>query len=261
LLVAVVVVAYNQPVWTARLFETAVSSEHDVAFHLFLHSDDGETARVCETLARRTDVRYYPYGVNRGVSRAWNEGILAARDERADAVVVANDDVYFSPGDLDRIAAKASSHRERYIVSCAGYHERLGRRLPSHGYSCFAINPIALETIGCFDENFFPAYCEDQDYARRAALAGLTEENCADVNVVHAGSAAIYASAELMRRNAATQGLNMAYYVRKWGDHAGRERFTRPFGNPDFQLRIAPEERAAPYGPGYDRTDREPAAN
>src|SRR5205085_1350846 len=82
-------------------------------------------------------------------------------------------------GDLDGVAAKAMRCRERYIVSCAGPHQRLGRFLPSHGYSFFAVNPIAIETIGCFDENFFPAYCEDQDYARRAALAGLSEENCA----------------------------------------------------------------------------------
>jgi GT2 family glycosyltransferase len=181
---------------------------------------------------------------------------LTAYGEGADVVVVANDDICFSPGDVERIAAKASACRDRYIVSCAGYHERHGRRLPSHGYSCFAINPVALETIGCFDENFFPAYCEDQDYARRGALAGLVEENCADTNVLHAGSSAIFASPELMRRNAFTQAENIAYYLRKWGDHAGRERFSTPFGHPGLGLRIALEDRAAPYGPPYDRIDR-----
>ena len=256
MLLGLVVVAYNQPAWTARLFESASGSGHDVSFHLFLHSDDTETARVCDELARRTDVTYYPYGVNRGLSRTWNEGVLAAYDEGADVVIVANDDVAFGPGDVGRIAAKAVAARDRYVVSCAGYHERLGRRLPSHGYSCVAINPIAIETIGCFDENFFPAYCEDQDYARRAALAGLVEENCPDTNVVHGGSSAIFASPSLMRANALTQARNMAYYVRKWGDHAGRERFATPFGDPELGLRIAPEERASPYGPEYDRADR-----
>ncbi|MFX6027917.1 hypothetical protein ABTE84_21450, partial [Acinetobacter baumannii] len=78
-------------------------------------------------------------------------------------------------------------------------HRRRGQRLPSCGYACFAINPIALETLGCFDENFFPAYCEDQDYARRAALAGLSEENCADTQIVHMGSNAIFSDAMLLR--------------------------------------------------------------
>ena len=118
------------------------------------------------------------------------------------------------------------------------------------------MNPIAVETIGCFDENFFPAYCEDQDYARRAALAGLSEENCADTAVLHGGSSAIFANQELALQNRITQSRNIAYYVRKWGGDAGHEEFDSAVRQPGFGLRIAPEERAEPYGPAYDRTDR-----
>jgi GT2 family glycosyltransferase len=254
--VGLVVIAYNQPVWTERLVDSARASKSDVAVHLFLHSKEEATTAACERLAARAEVRYYPYGENRGVSRSWNDGILTAFDEGADAVVVANDDVLPAAGDLDRLAEKAVRCSDRYIVSCAGPHERLGRLLPSHGYSFFAVNPVAIETIGCFDENFFPAYCEDQDYARRAGLAGLSEENCADTTVLHAGSSAIFASPELALQNAITQRHNIAYYMRKWGGDAGSERFETPFGKPDFGLRIAREDRAAPYGAGYDRTDR-----
>jgi GT2 family glycosyltransferase len=169
-----VVIAYNQPVWTERLVAAALGAESDVAVHLFLHSSEHATRTICEELAGRPEVRYYPHGENRGVSRSWNDGILDAYTEGADVVIVANDDVCPAEGDLDRIAEKAARHPDRYIVSCAGPHERLGRFLPSHGYSFFAVNPIAVESIGCFDENFFPAYCEDQDYARRAGLAGLS---------------------------------------------------------------------------------------
>jgi GT2 family glycosyltransferase len=254
--VGLVVVAYNQPIWTERLVDAARDSEADVAVQLFLHSNDPATTAACEGLARRVEVRYHPYGENRGVSRSWNDGILTAYAEGADVVVVANDDVLPSAGDLDRIADKAVRCSDRYIVSCAGKHSRLGRSLPSHGYSFFAINPIAIELIGCFDENFFPAYCEDQDYARRAALAGLSEENCADTMVLHIGSSAILSSRQLELQNRVTQRHNIAYYVRKWGGDAGSERFETPFGNPELGLRIAPEQRAAPYGPSYDRTDR-----
>jgi GT2 family glycosyltransferase len=253
--VDLVVPAYNQPAGIERLVASASSDTHEVVVHLALHSAHEGTIRACERLAALGHVRYRPYGENRGLSRTWNEGLLDAYAEGADVVVIANDDVAFSPGDLDRLAAKAAAHRDRYIVSCAGYHELYGRRLPSHGYSCFAVNPIALEVLGCFDENFYPAYCEDQDYARRAALSGLTEENCADTEVVHGGSSAIFASEELRQQNASTQALNMAYYARKWGGPAGGEQFSTPFGNPSFGLRIAPEERDAPYGAGFDRDD------
>lgn len=253
--VDLVVAAYNQPERLERLVGSAVSATHDVAVHLFLHSTHPETVRACEHLAALPHVRYRPYAENRGLSRTWNDGLLDAYDDGADLVVIANDDVVFSPGDLDRLAAKAASHPDRYIVSCAGHHERLGRRLASHGYACFALNPIALEVIGCFDENFTPAYCEDQDYARRAGLAGLSEENCADTDVVHTGSSAIVASEDLRRRNAVTQALNMGYYARKWGGPAGDERFVTPFGHAAFGLRIAPEDRESPYGAGFDRDD------
>jgi GT2 family glycosyltransferase len=253
--VDLVVPAYNQPAWIERLVASAASNLHHVVVHLFLHSTNQDTVRVCERLAATPHIRVRPYGENRGLSRTWNEGLLDAYGDGADVVVIANDDITLGPGDLDRIAAKAVAHRDRYIVSCAGFHERYQRRLPSHGYSCFAVNPIALEMLGCFDENFSPAYCEDQDYARRAGLAGLAEENCADTEVVHGGSSAIFASEELQRQNARTQALNMAYYARKWGGLAGEESFTTPFGNRSFGLRIAPEDRASPYGVGFDRED------
>jgi len=252
-----VVIAYNQPIWTERLLDSARTAKSNVAVHLFLHSQDEPTTAVCERLAARDEVRYYPHGENRGVSRSWNDGILNAYNEGADTVVVANDDVLPATGDLDRVAEKAVRCDDRYIVTCAGPHERLGRVLPSHGYSFFAVNPVAIETIGCFDENFFPAYCEDQDYARRAGLAGLLEENCDDTMVVHGGSSTIFASHDLTVQNSVTQLHNIAYYMRKWGGDAGNEQYETPFDHSDFGLRIGPERRAAPYGPGYDRTDRQ----
>ena len=251
--VVLVAVAYNQAQGIAALIDSAASRRHDVAVELFLHSAEPATAAACETLAARPHVRLHAYGFNRGLSLSWNDGILAGYGGGADVVVVANDDIRFGPGDLDQLAETAADERDRHIVSCAGPHLRYGARLPSHGYACFAINPVALETIGCFDENLFPAYCEDQDYSRRAHLAGLTEGNCADTEVEHAGSSAILSSPELMRANALTQAANQAYYRAKWGGDGDHERFGAPWDDPAIPLKIAPEHRHAPYGPAHDR--------
>lgn len=257
--IAVVIVAFNQPEWLSRLIESGASVRHDVVYELHLHSTDGATVAACEALARREDVCYHAHKANRGLSRTWNDAILAGYDAGAHVVIVTNDDICFSPGDLDRLAERAADSRDSYIVSSAGYHERLGRQIPSLGYSCFAINPVALTMIGCFDENFFPAYCEDQDYARRAGLAGLSEENCSDTMVRHGGSSTIFADTALRGDNAVTQAHNLAYYRRKWGGLAGEETHDRPFGDPRIPLRIAPEIRAHPYGAEHDRSDRPPA--
>jgi GT2 family glycosyltransferase len=254
--VTVVVAAFNQPEFTQALVRSATSRRHEIAIDLFLHSTDPPTMAACQALAGEPAVRYHPYGLNRGLSRTWNDGLVAAYANGTDVVVLVNDDVRFGSGDLDRLVERAGAHRDCYLVSCAGLHRRLQRRVRSHGFACCAINPLALEAIGCFDENFFPAYCEDQDYSRRARLAGLSEANCADTEVEHAGSSAILSSAEVARRNAATQARNMTYYRSKWGGDGDRERFASPWNDPAIGLRIPPERRHAPYGTAHDRADR-----
>jgi GT2 family glycosyltransferase len=254
--VALVTVAYNSAPAIRRLVETAIQSDHDVRVHLFLHSQHPATMAECLRLAELSGVTYYAYGCNRGLSKSWNEGILNAYDAGAEAVLVVNDEIYFPPGDVDKIARKAVENRDRYIISCAGFHRRFNRRLPSHGYSCFAINPVALERIGCFDENFFPCYCEDQDYAYRAKLAGLQEENCEDTTICHGGSDTLYNTPELVVQNRLTQTRNVLHYMRKWGGPGERERFREPFGNPELSYRIEAERRHSPYGPLYDRADQ-----
>ena len=254
--IAVVTIVYSSTTCPASVLETARAADpHSIACHLFVHSRYPQLTQSCIRIAQSPLVIYHPYGVNRGVSRSWNEGMLAAYAAHADVVIIANDDVAFTSGDLGKLAEKAAACRDRYIVSCAGFHQRLNQRQPSVGYSCFAINPIAIEKLGCFDENIFPAYCEDQDYARRAALSGLHEENCPDTNVTHAGSNSVLSDSVLGRQNALTHRLNREYYRRKWGGDGDHETYNYPFNDARLSCYIAPRSRQSPYGPIYDRRD------
>jgi GT2 family glycosyltransferase len=254
--VRLVVPVFSPPEWITRCVRSAAGARAALRVDLHLHAADAATRAACSELATRADVALHAHGENRGLSRTWNDGLLAGYADGADVVIIANDDVEFAPGDVDRLAEAAAAQRDRYIVSCAGPHGRYGQRMPSHGFSCFAINPIALEEIGCFDENFFPAYCEDQDYSRRARLAGLHEANCPDTEVFHAGSTAILSDDALRLRNAYSQALNMRYYRRKWGGDGDHEQYAHPFADPRIGIRIAPEQRSRPYGTRYDREDR-----
>lgn len=254
--IALVTIAYSSTACIDSVADAFVSSSHELTCELFLHSAQAGLADACGRFAQLPGVALHPHAINRGVSKSWNEGIFAAQARGADVIVVVNDDIAFASGDLEKIAAKASAHRDRYIISCAGTHLGFQRRLPSMGYSCFAINPCALERLGAFDENIFPAYCEDQDYAYRAKLAGMEEENCGDTQLTHAGSASLRSDPALFRQNLLTQSKNILYYVRKWGGPAGRESFRVPFNNPRFTLHIPVQQCAAPYGPAYDRSDR-----
>lgn len=258
----IVTIAYNLPDSTELLFNSAVergAKKYDLHFHLFLHSQREQTVAMCEKLADKYKSRtsYYPYGTNRGLANSWNEGLLQAQTMGADIKMIVNDDIFFSEGDLDKIADKALFHPECHMVSCAGWHTSFNKKWPSHGYSCFAVNPIALEQIGMFDQNIYPIYLEDCDYAYRAKLLGLVEENCANTMVMHGGSMSVRTDPTLSRQNAFTHRANGDYYQKKWGGMNEQERYDLPFNDPSLSLFIHPDNRDHPYGPEYDRTDQD----
>lgn len=254
----IVTTAYNSVTYLDKLIRTSQldADKHDITLSIFLHSKERKTVEVIEQAIReKYPIIYFAYGENRGLAKSWNDGMLHGyHNLHSDVVIIANDDIYFSPGDVDKIAQKAVVCRGNYMISVAGHHDYLEEDRPSHGYSCFAINPIALETIGCFDHNCHPAYGEDLDHHRRATLAGLVEENCSDTNVIHEGSCAIRHDAILSLANMTTQQRNIIYLRIKWNSDNHLGGYAVPFNNPEFNLKITPEERHCPY-PGYNRVD------
>lgn len=259
--VHIVTIAYNLPDSTQMLFDSAIDKTHkyDLHFHLFLHSKRPETVEMCDLLVSdyTSRVTFYPYGWNRGLANSWNEGLLAARDMAADVTMIVNDDVHFSDGDIDKIADKALASPDNHMVSVSGFHHGFNKKWPSHGYSCFALNPIALKEIGMFDQNIFPIYLEDCDYAYRAKMLGLTEVNCNNTMVMHGGSTSIRTDPVLAMQNAKTHHENGEYYKRKWGGLNEHETYDLPFNDPKFNMYIDPSVRFNPYGQPYDRTDQE----
>jgi GT2 family glycosyltransferase len=250
--VAVVTIGYNLPGATRSLVESALRDcRHRVSFSIFSHSRIPEKVAELTDLARRSDVVLRDYGQNRGLAKSWNEGILWGFDCGHDVVLVVNEDVLFAPGDLAKLADAACAQRDRFLVMGRCYDEA-ERRWNWSEYGCFAINRMALEVLGCFDENFFPIYCEDSDYRRRARLAGLEVGYCDQTALCHCGSASLR-DPHVARQNETTYAANRAYYRRKWGGDAGQESLDVPFGDRRVSVCIDPEVREAPYT-GFNRT-------
>lgn len=251
--VHIISIAYGLPDDLQAMWD-AIDSTHDVRWHLFLHSKIKPVVRVCDDLAKRANVRYYPYGFNRGLSKSTNEGMLAAFDMGADVVVNIADDMLPSPGDFDLLIDYAMAHRHLPGVTALAHHQRNDTYGPCE-LSFTAWNPCAIEAVGMQDENLFPAYFEDNDYIRRIRLAGYEFPYCEHTKIVHKGSENIHTYPELMQQNHCTFEANAAYYRSKWGGMPGAEVHQHPFGDKRFGVRIAPCERGTPY-PGYNRTDQ-----
>src|SRR5687767_4649048 len=83
---------------------------NNVTTILILHSRRPDVVAVCERLAARPDVIYWPYGENRGMARSVNEAIIYAEDHSADAFMSINDDVIVGPDDVQRLATTRMDH-------------------------------------------------------------------------------------------------------------------------------------------------------
>lgn len=251
--IAVITFAYAHGAELIQMVNSLHSDRYQIELHLNLHSRNEVVVAACEHLATCENVIYKPYKVNRGLAKSFNDSWLAALESGADIVINSNDDCLWQPGDLDAVVALAIGHPEWYATFAMGSHA--GREQEDLAYCAAAFNRVAIETIGMFDENFFPAYHEDIDYHRRAQLAGLSWGVCQETHVTHAGSGTIGTDEALREQNNETFFHNAQYYFKKWGGDIGKETYRQPFDR--FPLYIAPKDRHAPYGAGFDRTDQD----
>lgn len=184
----------------------------DVPWERFLVIDNGGS---CPPMWKTT-VLNLPG--NLGVGSSWNLGMKLTPDVPWWCIV--NDDVVFAPGDLAALTAAMEAGEALVTLD---------------GFSAFGISRATVQSVGYFDENFHPAYCEDADYEYRCKLAGVPIVTI-PANLTHERSSTI-ALPEYGEQNARTYPENVRYYRRKWGGPLrGGEVFNTPFdegGDPD----------------------------
>ena len=172
----------------------------------------------------------YSCGHNLGVSASWNAIIKST--PMAPYWLILNSDIELGANDLAKIKAFVEPRLDTHgLLFC-------------HGFSAFVITPLALEAVGFFDENIYPAYLEDCDYHHRIRLAGIQCENIPDLGLIHGemvngkmeGSRAINANPIYSRENGRTHQGNFDYYRAKWGGINGEETYMFPFNDIAYSL-------------------------
>lgn len=171
---------------------------------------------------------------NRGVAASWNEGIR--RGWHNEALIIVNDDVAFYPGTIEKLAYSIRSHKDVDLISAiesdtgeTGLHYD-----GKPDFCCFVIRPIEfVDKFGWFDENFTPAYFEDNDMHYRIIAGGGTDALRLDARVSHGGSVTQFKGKGRDSEDRVVSHerfrLNRMYYVGKWGGPPGEEIFTTPF--------------------------------
>lgn len=164
----------------------------------------------------------YAAGANIGVATAWNIGIQIALHAGAEMVTLMSTSCRTNGRDLCEIADFCIEQPQWQW----GFESRVG-------WKCITFGRRTIEQVGLFDEKFWPAYFEDNDYVWRLRCAGilppvgeprinlpwvptLKPDIVMDAHAIH------YCDIEV---NFA--GLE-EYYTSKWGGKPGEEQWTIP---------------------------------
>jgi len=157
---------------------------------------------------------------NLGVSASWNLLARTAFDRGCDWLFIGSNDTVLRPDSLAKTAAMAGREPEVGV-----WH--------IHAWNFFLIRRTTIERVGQFDENFYPAYKEDQDYSYRCILAGVERADVPGAGADHVGSATVNSNECYRILSTAAGCWNYWYYLIKWGGDATKERFRKPFDAPD----------------------------
>ena len=165
-----------------------------------------------EIITRERNFVHYKPEKNLGVSGSWNMLMDYADKVKGTHVLLLNDDIYLG-----------KSEEEINTIIRLWEPEFICTEL---NWCSFILSVETLKKVGKFDENFFPAYFEDNDYFRRMLLANVSIIMNSMLNpIIYRNSMTIQKSPEL------NNGFekNRQYYISKWGGQPTQETFNTPF--------------------------------
>ncbi len=175
---------------------------------------------VAERNLATCGVHLVPRNLGRvSVAKAWNLGFK----EGGDLTIVTGDDVVFGKntlGDLE-LAANGSAANFLYPATNA-----------SQMFCVYTAKMALFEKIGWFDEQFFPAYFEDNDFFRRMTIAGEGAVPIAECEPYHHDTSSTLKSLNPPEQEEHHTQFreNQRRYINKWGGLPGSEIYDAPRG-------------------------------
>lgn len=145
-----------------------------------------------------SEVTYLPMPANLGVAESWNLGIKSF--PFAENWFFASNDVEFHGDALERL-----SGADRDSLTLSGMFPF---------WQVFSLGYEACRRVGFFDSGFFPAYFEDNDYARRCEHFGVPIKKL-DLNISHDNSSTLRSNPRFIERNKQTFSENQKYFEDK----------------------------------------------
>lgn len=249
--------------YTIHAMESIAKSVCEIPFEVVIvnQASTDETVGKSEDFGNRKmpgRVHIINNETNTGCGGGWNQGVKYALDNGFTHIIIANNDVLFSPFTIQALYNRMK--RDPRVLLCSAVdvikeipipqlvlgedqdvNHKPDTEAPHPNFSLFMITPETIEKVGWFDEGFFPAYFEDNDYHYRLKLAGGTD--CAIANTT---AVFIHYGSRTQNQNVAAPivpgnmfNSNRDFFIRKWGGAPGNERFTHPYNDESKDITYA----------------------
>ena len=228
--------------WVRRLYESIDFPTEN--FCIFNNSGKKELALELEELHKIEhdyvqNLHIVNLPGNIGVAGYWNLTIKSFLMEPF--WIITNDDVAFTPGFLEEMYIAAQTEDVGIVH---GY----GGDFDDGAWDLFLIKDWVIQEYGVFDENTYPAYCEDADYIMRVhnRVKKIPQLNnrylhgsgFADEYYTH-GSQTQKSSEYLLNTLPEINIINFEYLNKKWGEGwRNTSPYEYPFNNPGIDYKF-----------------------
>ena len=177
---------------------------------------------------------------NMGVAPSWN--LVIKSFMHSPYWLIVNNDVSFESGFLAEIFEAAQIENVKLIFGKEGDGSATG----AGSFDCFLMKSSLVQSHGLFDENFYPAYCEDVDYMMRLINQPVNTINFINKKYYHGGTLDYNSTGSQTRRNSESLNKkivyawqrNLEYMTTKWGKEwkLGKP-YKTPFNIPNLSIR------------------------
>lgn len=192
---------------------------------------------ACNSLEKEGVTIYRP-GENLGCAGSWNYACKWAWEKGYDKIFLMNDDFLIREADglqriIDAIEENPNAH----------YHFA--------GFTSVCIRKELWDLVGEFDEGFWPAYYEDNDYYTRSVRLGI-DWKIVPVEWFHYGSLSLRRSPYLSMLNSRSFPLNQKRYIAKWGGLPEHETFSVEWNGGEPQPGVRSQLESMGWNKWYD---------
>lgn len=212
----------SNPYWVSRLL---MSVDYPVENFVIINNNgrgeiDEELARLTKITHKFIDnIKVVNMPANIGCGGAWN--LIIKCYMNSPYWIIVNDDVAFNPGLLEEMSTIINDNPNIGMVHPNAGDFQIG------AWDLFLIRDHIIQQFGLFDENCYPAYCEDADYIMRMVhrpimkIVGTSNSyqhgNDDSKNYYKSGSQTEKSVDGLKKILDKANDLNIEYLTRKWG--------------------------------------------